>query len=549
MDSTIQLIDLLGAVALLLWGLRLIKTGVLRAYGATLRRWLARGAANRWLAAFWGFLATLGLQSSTASAVIIASFTARDIVQPRMAQAMMLGANLGTAIVTLILSTDVHWLASAAIFVGVVLFQVARLSRNQNLGRAVLGLGLMLLALQLLGTVTDPLRESPTVTAILSGLEDAPVFAVLIAAGLAVLGSSSLAVVVLIMMLAAAGIVGPELSLWLVAGANLGGAVPPWLAVRSEGVAAQRVTLANLIVRGTGAVAVMLLAGPLADLLGRVVSDPALFVVSAHIGFSAILLIIFMPLLGPVARLVENLRPDDPHSGRVVPNYLDDNLLQIPEMALAVAARETLRLGDIVGEMLEQTRIALAESDETAGAEVARLEAEVDRLYEAIKLYVARVSRNELDAADERRASEIISYAINLEHIGDIIQGGLSETAGRKVQRKLAFSPEGQAEISEFYRHTQENLRIAQAIILSRDASLARRLVAQKVESRKLEAQSAERHLLRMRGGRIESMETSAIHLDLLRDLKRVNAHIASVAYPILDELGVLNESRLQETG
>ncbi|MBK4217131.1 Na/Pi cotransporter family protein [Paracoccus caeni] len=549
MDSTIQLIDLLGAAALLLWGLRLIKTGVLRAYGATLRRWLARGAGNRVMAAFWGFLATLGLQSSTASAVIVASFTARDIVQPRMAQAMMLGANLGTAIVTLILSADVHWLGSAAVFIGVVLFQTSKLNRNRNLGRAILGLGLMLLALQLLGAVTEPLRDSPTVSAILSGLEDAPVFAVLIAAGLAILGSSSLAVVVLVMMLAAAGIVGPELSLWLVAGANLGGAVPPWLAVRSEGVAAQRVTLANLIVRGIGALLVMVLAVPLADLLGRVISDPALFVVTAHIAFSAILLVVFLPLIGPVAKLVEWLRPDDPQAGRVVPNYLDENLLPIPEMALAVAARETLRLGDKVGEMLEQTLITLRESDEAARAEVSVLEAEVDRLYEAIKLYVARISRAELDADDARRAHEIISYAINLEHIGDIIEGGLADAAARKAQQKLAFSPEGQVEIEGFYRHTQENLRIAQAIFLSRDPSLARRLVAQKVESRKLEAQSAERHLARMRGGRVETLESSAIHLDLLRDLKRVNAHVASVAYPILEELGMLKESRLREVG
>ncbi|HWL56992.1 MAG TPA: Na/Pi symporter [Paracoccus sp. (in: a-proteobacteria)] len=138
MASTIQLIDLLGAVALLLWGLDLIKTGVLAAFGAGLRQWLARGTRNRFSAAFWGFMATLGLQSSTATAVLIASFTARDLVRPRMAQAMMLGANLGTAVVTVILSSDLHWLGSVLIFLGVWLSKGSGAEKTRAIGRAVL---------------------------------------------------------------------------------------------------------------------------------------------------------------------------------------------------------------------------------------------------------------------------------------------------------------------------------------------------------------------------------------------------------------------------
>ncbi|MTH61568.1 Na/Pi cotransporter family protein [Paracoccus litorisediminis] len=545
MHSTIQLIDLLGAAALLLWGLRLIKTGVLRAYGVVLRQWLARGAGNRVAAAFWGFVATLGLQSSTATAVIIASFTARDILRPRMAQAMMLGANLGTAIVTLILSADLHWMASAAIFLGVLVQNTTGSNRNRNMGRAVLGLGFMLLALQLLGAVTEPLRGSQTTVAILSGLGNAPAFALLIAAGLAILGSSSLAVVVLVMLLAGAGVVGPELALWLVAGANLGGAVPPWLAVRAEGVAAQRLTLANLLVRAIGALAVLVLAGPIARGLGQILTQPDHFVVGAHVAFNLALLIVFLPLLTPISRLAERLTPAT--SGTPASrSHLDDSLLSMPEMALAQAARETLRVGDLVSEMLERTVTSLRDSDEAPFTDIARLEEQVDQQHEAIKLYVARLCRGALDEDDARRAGEIVSYAINLEHIGDIVEGGLAEIAVKKARKKLAFSNEGQAEIAAFFQHTQENLRMAQAIFLSRDATLARRLVARKVESRRIEAESAEHHLQRMRIGRAETLETSTIHLDILRDLKRVNAHIASVAYPILEGLGMLEESRLK---
>lgn len=547
MDSTIQLIDLLGAAALLIWGLRLIKTGVLRAFGAVLRQWIAKGTTNRVSAAFWGFLVTLGLQSSTATAVITASFTARDIVKPRMAQAVLLGANLGTAIVTLVLSMDIHWMGSVLIFVGVIMSTSSQTNTPRNLGRAILGLGLMLLALHLLSGITEPLRSSRVVMTVLSALGNAPVFAVLLSAGLAVLSSSSLAVVMLVMLLAGAGVVAPPLALCLVAGANLGGAIPPHLAVAAEGVAARRLTLSNMIVRMLGAVLVIIFATPLASLLGKVWPDPAQLTVAAHVGFNLALLVIFLPLIGPVSRLTNRLLPERSDAARSGPAYLDDSLLQTPDMALVVAARETLRVGDIVGEMLDRTLISLKTSDEMACAEVSRLEEEVDSLHEAIKLYVTRLGRNELDPDDARRASEVISYAINLEHIGDIIESGLAEIAMKKARKKLTFSPEGLAEIADFYAHTRENLRMAQAIFLSRDPEMARRLLDEKVTIRKIEAHSSARHLSRVREGRVETIETSTIHLDLLRDLKRVNAHLASVALPILEELGVLRESRVRK--
>ncbi|ODT49230.1 MAG: sodium:phosphate symporter [Devosia sp. 63-57] len=546
MESTIGLVDLLGAAALLLWGLRMIKTGVLRAYGTVLRQRLGRSTANRFMAAFWGFLVTLGLQSSTATAVIIASFTARDIIRPRMAQAMMLGANFGTAVVALVLSADIHWVGSALLFCGVMLFNLSQGSRNRNLGRAIIGLGLMLLALQLLGGVTAPLRESETLITVLAALGEAPVFAVILSAGLAVMASSSLAVVVLVMMLAAAGVVGPELALWLVAGANLGGAIPPYLAVRSEGLPARRLTLANLLVRSSGAMVVLIFAAPLAELLSRWFTDPAAFVAAAHLGFSAVLLLVFLPLLGPVTKLAELLLPARADADGEAQTYLDEGLMSSPDMAIAVAARETLRMGDLIGSMLDQTQRSLRDGDEAAYALVSRQEEEVDRLHEAIKLYVARISRLDLEEDDARRASEVISYAINLEHVGDIIKRGLAEIAAKKARKKLSLSPEGLAEISEFFQYTRDNLQLAQAIFMSRDPDIAKRLLAQKIEIRKLEARSAGLHMARMRAGRTESVETSSIHLDLLRDLKRVNAHLASVAYPILEEIGLLDESRLR---
>lgn len=545
MHSTIQLVDLLGAAALLLWGLRLIKTGVMRAFGASLRLWIAKGTGNRLWAALSGFMATLALQSSTATAVITASFAANGAIRPRMAQAVMLGANVGTAVAAVVLSLDVHWFASVTIFAGVMLFSLSKFARGKGLGRAILGLGLMLLALQLVGNVTEPLRQSEVMIAILTGLGDAPVFALLLAAGLAFMASSSLAVVLFVAMLGQSGIVPASLAIVLVAGANLGGAIPPFLAVLRDGYEARRLTLANLVVRAIGALALMVSAGPVAGMLLTVLPDAQALTIATHVAFNILLLLIFLPLIGPIGRLAELAipAPDQPERGV---RYLDETALDTPTIALAAAAREALRVSDIVLNMLKASLAALHRPAPASRSAIAGLDDDVDRLQQAIKLYLSKLDEGELDAEDVERSEEIMSYAINLEHVGDMIEGGLNDGVAKLAKRQVKFSSEGFAEIVGLYEKTIANMQLSQTVFMTRDPVLARQLVAAKVEVRRLESRSAKAHLQRVRQRVPASVETSSLHLDMLRDLKRINAHLASVAYPILETKGELDESRLR---
>ncbi|WP_245958494.1 Na/Pi cotransporter family protein [Pelagibacterium sediminicola] len=541
------MIELLGAGALLIWGLRLIKTGMLRAFGVSLRYWIGKSTRNRVWAVFVGMLATLAVQSSTATAVITASFAARDLVSGIMAQAIMLGANIGTSLAAVILTLDLHWLSPVLILVGVISFNRSRYAMGKGIGRAVLGLGLMLLALSLMGDATEPVRTSETVIFILASLGNAPVFALLFAAGLAFAATSSLAVVLFVVLLGQAGIITAELALVLVAGANLGGALPPYLAVLREGVGARRLAAANLSIRAIGAIVLTAMAGIIAPWMSRVWPDTGDLVLAAHIGFSVVLLVVFLPVLGPVVELFKKLFPDAVEAGSA-PHYLDESVLTTPALALSAAARETLRLGDMVREMLEASMAALKSSDPGLRDRLSAIENDIDRVHAEIKMYLSRLGQEELDEEDSRRATEIMAYAVNLEHIGDIIDSGLSELAAKKVRRKLAFSEEGFAEIVAFYGRTFEIFQIAQSVFLSRDPDLARKLAGCKTDVRRLEAESAERHLERLRAQRTETVETSGLHLDILRDLKRVNAHLISVAYPILDDMGALRETRLRST-
>lgn len=545
MTSTILLVDLLGAAALLLWGLRLLKGGVNRAFGSQLRRFLASATRNRFSAIAAGFVTTLALQSSTAMAMLVGSFAAQGLVGPAMAQAVMLGANVGTAVVTQVLSFDIHWLAPAAILVGV--FAISRTDRrSKGIGEIAIGLGLMLLALRLMGEATGPMRDSEAVEAFFALLSDAPVIALALSTVLAAVSASSLAVVLFVMALAAAGSIDVSLCLILVAGANLGGAIPPVMAASLEGIAARRVAITNLVVRGLGALSLLPLVGILAPPLSTV-ADRGQLVVSTHLAFNVVLALAFLPLIGPMTRLVARFVPDKASAGQEGARHLDEAALSDPPAALAAATRETLRIGDIVAFMLENSLNGLRSNDEALCQSVFQLDDQVDTLENAVKFYLAQLDQTRLDEGTRQQFSAILDYAINLEHVGDIVEKSLSRLALKKIENNLQFSSDGMREIEEIFLETIDNLQLAQSVFLSRDPPLARRLMETKVAIRRLERRSTQSHMARLKDKHPDTIGTSALHLDLLRDLKRINAHLVSVASPILEEAGLLRESRLRK--
>jgi len=538
------MINLFGAVALLLFGLAQVKDGVSRAFGARLRTGLATGTRGGFRSFLSGLVATIALQSSTATALMTASFVERDLIRPRMAQIVLLGANVGTAITAWIVATGIEWLSPLLILAGIVLYR-GRSSTRQGGGAALIGIGLMLLSLHLLGLATEPMRASPALAAFIGLLDGALPVALLFSAALAFLSSSSLAVVVLILSLASAGLVSAELVIVLVLGANLGGAIPPVIATLSGPVSARRVTLGNLAVRAFGCFIALPLAGYGAELIQMLPFGPAKLPVDAHLAFNLLLAALAWPFSRPLATLMARLVPDQPEPDNA-PKYLDAQELSTPVIALTSATREVLGVGDLIERMLVRVSEAFEQNDSGKLAEIPALEERVDRLQQAVKIYLSKLGREGLSDENARRSIVVIDYAINLEHMGDIIEKGLREEVAKKISLGLKFSDDGHQELRKLFDLTIDNLRVAQTIFVTRDFNLARQMMEVKVEVRRMEKQSAERHLERLRDGRADSLQTSSLHLDMLRDLKRINAHIVSVAHPIMDESGLLIESRVR---
>jgi len=546
--GSLVLLDLMGGVALLLWGLHMVLSGVLRAFGPDLRRLLGKALGNRFTAFGAGLGLTALLQSSTAAGLMTASLCAEGVVGLVPALAIMLGANVGTTLIVQVLSFDISAAAPILLIIGVVTFRAADNGLVRALGRVGIGLGLILLALHVLLDTLAPAEQAPAVQALLKSITNDPVLCIVLAAALTWAAHSSVAVVLLVMSLAYSQFVTPEAALALVLGANLGSAINPLIESGTRGdPASRRLPVGNMINRLVGILVVLPFLGPIAREMAALQPHPAKMTAEFHMLFNIALAAVFIGPLNAVAWLLERILPErkqpaDPYA----PRHLDEAALPTPPLALANAARETLRMGDLVETMLRNVMAALLDNDRKLTADVSRLDNAVDRLNEAIKLYITKLTRDALDERDGRRAMEIISFTINLEHIGDIIDKNLCELAAKKIKKRYQFSAEGAAELTGFHKQVVDSLQAAFGIFMTGDIAAARRLLRQKSELRQAELAAAERHFERLREGRPESLETTSLHLDILSDLKRIHSHICSVAYPVLEAAGELKRDRFE---
>jgi phosphate:Na+ symporter len=536
------LLDLMGGVALLLWGLHMVQSGFLRAFGPELRRFLSKGLGNRFSAFAAGLGLTALLQSSTATGLMTASFAAEGTLALVPALAIMLGANVGTTLIVQVLSFNVAKAAPLLFVIGLVSFRSAADKRLKDLGRVAIGLGLVLLSLHILIDTLAPAESAPSMRALLNALTGDPVLCVLVAAVLTWAAHSSVAIVLLTMSLAFSQFITPAAALALVLGANLGSAINPVIESSRRGdPSSYRLPVGNLVNRLIGVAITLPFLPTIAGWLQTVEPNASRMTAEFHMAFNVVLALAFIGLLDPMATLLRRIFPAPAAAQDAsAPRYLDESALQTPSLALADAARETLRMGDLVETMLRQVMTALRTNDRALVAQVSRTDNAVDRLDEAIKLYVTKLTRESLDDREGRRAMEIISFAINLEHVGDIIDKNLSELAAKKIKRGLQFSAEGEAEIVAFHKRILDNLKIALGVFMSGDVGDARKLLAEKATLRNAELAAAEGHFGRLREGRPETLETTSLHLDVLRDLKRIHSHICSVAYPVLDGAGLL---------
>jgi len=545
----LHLLNLLAAIALLVWGTHIVRTGMLRVLGENLRRVLAMSFSNRMRGLLAGLGVTSIVQSSTATCLIVASFVGKGFVTTSAALAVMLGADVGTSLMAVVFSFDLSWLSPLLIFVGVVVYISRQNSGAGPIGRVLLGLGLITLALQLIVGATKPLTDSPAVRGLLVALPNDVMLDVVVGAVLTVASYSSLAIVLLIATLANSGLLPITVALGLVLGANLGSGILAMLATAKATPEVRRLPLGNLIFKLVGAMLFIPILPQVQVLLQQLVPSLPEQVVMFHLGFNIALAVLFIGFIGLVGRTAERILPEaKPDAGTTRPRHLDPLALTTPSLAISCAAREALHQADVVETMLRGIVPVIRNNDLVLSGQLRQLDDTVDELYSAIKFYLTQISGEALSEVQARRWTDIVSFTINMEQIGDIIERVLQDVEDKKIRKGRSFSDAGIAEICHLHERLLGNLRLAMSVFLDAHVRDAQRLLEEKAHFRDLEHEYAANHIARLRGNTAQSIETSSLHLDLISDLKRINSHICSIAYPILESAGALTKTRIRHS-
>ena len=542
-----HLLNLLAAIALLVWGTHLVRTGILRVLGANLRAVLAHATGNRATAALAGVGVTALVQSSTATALIVAAFVGQGLITLPAALAVMLGADVGTSLMAVVFHFDLSWLSPLLIFIGVVLFIAKQSTTIGRVGRILIGLGLMLLALSLISETTQVLTKSPVVQAALKSLTSDLLLEITVGAVIAVLAYSSLATVLLVATLAASQIVPMDVALGLVLGANLGSGLLSVLTTATSAVTVRQVPLGNFLFKALGVLITAPLIGTWIQYVNPMVGGAATQVVVFHLAFNLLVAFTFIGFTGLIARWVSKLLPPVKDNALSRPRHLDPSALATPSLAISCAAREALHQADVVETMLRGTLTVIKDNDLALAEDLRKLDDTVDELYSAIKYYLTKISREALGENEARRWTDIISFTINMEQVGDIIERVLQDVEDKKIRKGRTFSDAGMAEICDLHARLVDNLRLSMSVFLNGDVRDAQKLLEEKARFRDLQHAYAATHLERLADNTLQSVETSSLHLDLISELKRINSHICSIAYPILDSAGALSTTRLRQ--
>ena len=547
--AIVVLIKMLGAVMLLLYAVRMVRTGFERASGPALRRTISKAASGRVTGALSGLVVAILLQSATAVAVLAAGFATSGILSTAAGLAVLLGADLGSSLVVQFLVFDLSWLVPLLLAVGAWLFLKLESRVMKQAGRILVGIALVLISLQMIGESTTPLKEAqfmPHIAGYLAG--DAPT-ALALGALLAFLIHSSVAAVLMIAAFVQNAGLPLEAAVPLVLGANVGaGAVAIWL-TRGMDRKARLLPLGNFIFRAGGALAALMLVMSIPLPLERLSSVPAQQIVAVHILFNLLLVLCCLPLTGPVAKLTERLMPArDQEAGTdeaAVKSALDQRVVLVPRLALASATRELLRMGELVEVMARPVMMMLENGDKQEVRRLQQIDESVNRIHSDIKLYIAEVNRGELTSEEAERSMELASFAINLERAGDLVSKNLLERAIELQENRVRFSREGQVELENMHDRVMANMQLALNVLVSGDVASARELIAEKDRMRQLERECHDRHLDRLKSRTPESIDSSNVHMEVVRSLKEINSLYATVAVPILAQEGQLRDSRL----
>ncbi len=550
------LLTIFGGVALLVFGVRYLRKGLDRLFGTKLGSWMQRLASTRPRSFLAGLTVSVLAPSSTTMSLLAVQTVRAGHLTARQMLSIMLGANIGLTVMVVLIALGFERFAPIILLFGVALFQFAKRNRIRGIGQVLLAVGFIFLAIEIMSQAAVDAREAwdASTTGAWSiinfqELQEHPFVLACCAAIMALALQSSTATIGLVIGLGtgltghADGIAGTatlRVAIPVVLGANVGLAITTVL-VGWRHIEARRLALGNLLLK-TGVTLVGLLIIAFA---GGLIWEPgtpsgfALAIAGAHTGYNVIVAMVGLPLVEPLTRLMERLVPTPPpQPGAVLgPRYISaTGPIGGVALAMGQSLREITHISEIIRSMLRDVWTAMKTNNEKLAREVAERDDRVDMLDAEVTRFLTRLAAEEAGDFDPDEQMKQLRYSAELETIGDIIDKNLCDLVLKKIRLRAEFSKEGAEELEDFYQKVSENVVIAETLFTIRDRDLAQQLLRHKERIDQYERDLRDRHFARLNAGLTEAHETSAIHLDLLTHLKRINSCVSHVAYATLQD-------------
>lgn len=537
------LLNLFFAIAILLWATRMVRKGLSRFLGSRLQAMITSATKNRLRAIFTGFTIAGMLQSSSVTGVMASDFARKGLLSVPMGICILLGADIGSTIIVQFLSFDVSFFAPIAFLIGFIIFKRSANTHTAELGRAFMGIGLIILSLQMMSSSMMPLRNDNFFLSSLNIINEKVFFAIIVIAFFTWLMHSSIAMVLIIMGLMVGGTIDINSALIFVLGANIGAGFIPFILTIDSKTVARHIPLGSLIIRITVAVILIPFMPSITDYTIQYFGNTSFAVAMFHTLFNIVALILGLPFVNAIAKVCQKIMPAKKSNKITSVKSLKTSDIKNPSVALSAAEKEVINQADYIEKMLQGIFDVIASNDLKPVKKIKVMEENVDVLYEEIKIFTTKITIEKMTSSESQRATNTITYTTNLEHVGDIIERNLIDIANKKVQNNVSFTKEGWRDIEKIHNLVMRQLRLSITVFMNGGVEDARQLLLGKKSMQKMESESQDAHFSRLRAGIDDSIKSSALHLDIVRDLKRINTHLSSIAYPILEKHGELNST------
>ncbi|MBM4370575.1 MAG: Na/Pi cotransporter family protein [Deltaproteobacteria bacterium] len=531
----IEIIQLLGGLALFLYGMVLAKDGLQQAAGKQLRHLLGSLTKNRFSGIGLGALVTFLLQSSSATTVILVGLTSAGMLSFARTVSVILGADIGTTLTVQLISFKVSHYALAFVFLGFLLKETTHKYTARYYGMAIMGFGFIFYGMMVMGEATAPLKDLPWFQGMMLRMGEHPLLGILISTLFTAIIQSSAATIGIVLSLAQGGGMDLVTAVALILGANIGTCATAGLATFGSNVEGRRVAMAHVLIKVLGVLVFIPFIRPFSELVVRISGeDISRQIANAHTLFNVGLALLFLPIPNLIAKLVIRLVQERQDPGRFHPLHLDPHSLATPALAFGNAEREVLRMAELVEQLIDRSMEPFRKGDINLVQELTDSDQNIDLLNKATKLYLARIRRKNLTDAQIAKEFELLEFSSDLEVIGDVLTKNVMYLAQKKIQKGYQFSPQGNEEIETLHRRTLDHFRLALAVFTQRDPELAASCVAEKRDLRNLVIEMRRAHIVRLHDAVPESIETTSLHMDLLDAFARINSVITRMAYRLL---------------